>query len=159
MLKECRVFFTSYKQYFREHAFIEYIFVIRRTSILNCRLSEVPEREKEKISCYAYMRAAEKNENTSHCGLTHAEILKGGSRNIRKTFERTNDANLFSFPLSLLFFSYSPSCKGANHSRRQLLQHLDTIPRKSTVSTKSQSYIDVTPLRYRHENRTGNIYI
>lgn len=99
MLKECNALIYELSNIFQST--LLHIFAIGRTSIFNRRLNEVPEREKEKISCYAYMRAPEKNENTSRRGLTYTEILKGGPRNIRKTFERTNDANLFSSPFPL----------------------------------------------------------
>lgn len=80
-----------------------YIRDIRGTSIFNRRLSEVPEREKEKISCYAYMRVPEKNENTSHRGLTYTEILKGGPGEIFAKLSSVQTMQIFSLLLSLSF--------------------------------------------------------
>lgn len=80
-----------------------------------------PNARKKRILVTLIYEHPKKNENTSRRGLTYTEILKRGPRNIRKTFERTNDANLFSSPSSppslslslpyLLFFSYSPSLR------------------------------------------------
>lgn len=71
-------------------------------SIFNCRLNEVSEYGEQKISFHALRaRAPEKNENTSRRGLTYTEMPKERPRNIHKTFDRTNGANL-------LLFSSSP---------------------------------------------------
>lgn len=104
------------------------------------------------------------NENTSRHGLTCPETYRErkrgreseAARNIREllpAYKRCKSFLLRRFFFSFFFFFFFfciPLCRARKRrksfSAPAATQLLDTIPWKSTTSTKSRSYIDVTRL-------------